>query len=84
MHNPQSDSIKFVVRQRHGRTGKNSPAATKLQRETWSRVMTLKLLLQSNMFWLGWLGFGGFFFPLRIVCKILFMSYVNEDLHTVC
>lgn len=51
MHNPQSDSIKFVVRQRHGRTGRNSPAATKLQRETWSRVMTSKLLLQSNMGW---------------------------------
>jgi len=40
MHNPQSDSVKFVVRRRHGRAGKNSPAATKLQRETWSRVMT--------------------------------------------
>lgn len=48
MHSPQSDSIKFVVRQKHGKTGKkNSPSATKLQRATWSRVMTLKLFLPS-------------------------------------
>lgn len=33
MHNPQNGSTKFVVGQRHGRTGKRSPAATKLQRE---------------------------------------------------
>lgn len=76
MHNPQSDSIKFVVRQKHGRAGKNSPSATKLQRTTWSRVMTLKLFLQSKMFVL-W-----FFFLKNSVQNI--MSYVNEDLHTVC
>lgn len=34
MHNPHSVSIKSVVRQRHERTGKNSPTATQLQRNT--------------------------------------------------
>lgn len=33
VHNPQNGSTKFVVGQRHGRTGKRSPAATKLQRK---------------------------------------------------
>lgn len=58
MHNPQNDSTNFVVGQRHGRTGKRSPAATKLQRETWSRVMTWKLFLQSGTL----LGFFGLLF----------------------
>lgn len=56
MHNPQNDSTKFVVGRRHGRTGKGSPAATKLQRETWSRVMTCKLFLQNSIV----LGLGFF------------------------
>lgn len=61
MHNPQNDSTKFVVGQRHGRTGKSSPAATKLQRGTWSRVMTWKLFLRSGMV-LGGGGVGLFVF----------------------
>lgn len=73
MHSPHSDSIKLVVRQRHGRTGKNSPAATKLQREEWARVMTLKLLFTKQHVFL-W-----------IVCKILFelmkicIQYANKN-----
>lgn len=69
MHNPQNDSTKFVVGQRHGRTGKSSPAATKLQRETWSRVMTWKLFLQSSMV----LGvFSVFFFSKNSVKNIIY------------
>lgn len=81
MHNPQSDSIRFVIRKRHGRTGKNSPAAAKLQRS----------MVKSNNFEISftkqhWLSCCGVFFSSspRIVCKILFTSYMNEDLHTVC
>lgn len=48
MHNPHSVSIMSVVRQRHGRTGKNSPTATRLQRETRTRVMALKLLFTKQ------------------------------------
>lgn len=67
MHNPQNDSTKFVVGQRHGRNGKRSPAATKLQSETWSRVMTWKLFLQSSIVL-------GFFFLVFLVLVVFFFQ----------